>query len=323
MLKKALLPFLMLFYLFASNSSLFAQWKIKIKECAVVKGDWVIFKEIARPTPYCSLEEWKKLKDIKLWKSPPKNRHQIIDQNRLKWLMEYYLGPFSNFCILPNQLVIQRGGRLISKTKLFQMINEKVKKKFAGKEYKIREIKLPDYVFLKEEESKICCKIEPKLKPGPNRVIFTVLNFYKDVKRKIAGSFFLDLWDNVICAARPLNIGDTISPEDITYRKKNLAYLPFKVWDGKGGPWRVKRPIGVGQVIYQKDLEPKPLVLKNQKIFLVYETRFIFLRVPAKALEDGSLGDFIKVMNLQSKRVVIAKIVDKNKVIIPLMGEEQ
>ncbi len=317
MSKKALLPFLIFFYSLILCSPIFAQWKIKIKESAVVKGNWVVFKEIARPTPYCTLEEWNKIKNIKLWKSPLKNRHQIIDQNRLKQLMEYYLGSFSNFCILPNQLVIQRGGKLISKAELIQMIREKVNKKFAGKEYKIREIKLPNYVFLKEEESQIYCKVEPRLKPGPNRVVFIVLNFYKDVKKKIAGSFFLDLWDNVICAARPLNIGDTISPEDITYRKKNLAYLPFKVWNGEGGPWRVKRPIGIGQVIYQKDLEPKPLVLKNQKILLIYESKFISLKVPAKALEDGTLGDLIKVMNLQSKKIVIAKIIDKDKAIIP------
>ncbi len=314
--KKILVPLVsFLICVFAFN--VHAEWKVKVKEWAIIKGDVVCLKDIAYPTPYCSKNQWDHIKDVKLWNAPAKGKQVFIDQERLQGLLRLYLGDFVDFFIIPKQIVIQRGGKIILKNDLYKEIKKKVKSIFYKQEFKIRNLMIPKYLFLKDRDVSIKCKIEPKPRPGSNTVIFEILDPYGEIKKRIAGSFFLDVWEYVVCAARPLNRGDIIKPTDITLRRKNLAYIPFKLWDGKGGPWRVKRPIGIGRVICMNDIEPNPLISKNKKVILMYDKGFVFLRVTAKAIEEGRLGDIIKVLNLQSKKIVFAKVVDKDTVVVP------
>ena len=219
-----------------------------------------------------------------------------------------------NSCDIPDKIQIIKGKYILSKEKLFSLLMNFIKNTSQiGGEIRLRDVVLPEYIILGKGE-KIYIQIYGNtIKPGSNTVYFITLKD-KKITKKRSGRFFLDVFKPVPCAKRPLNIGEPLTPDKITFVKKNLAYLPKNIWDGKTGPYRIKVPIGAMQPITMERLEPIPVVSRGQKVKLVYEGNSIILRTIGRCLEDGNIGDFIKVLNIQSHRVVYAKVVGRETV---------
>jgi flagella basal body P-ring formation protein FlgA len=59
-----------------------------------------------------------------------------------------------------------------------------------------------------------------------------------------------------------------------------------------------------------------PLIAQGSRVSLVFEGPSIRLEVPAEALEDGRTGRSIMVRNLQSDKEILARVKDKNTVVV-------
>ena len=55
---------------------------------------------------------------------------------------------------------------------------------------------------------------------------------------------------------------------------------------------------------------------RDQNVTLIYEAAGLYLTVRGKALENGTEGDVVNVLNLQSKRTVSGVVVGRNQVAI-------
>jgi flagella basal body P-ring formation protein FlgA len=60
----------------------------------------------------------------------------------------------------------------------------------------------------------------------------------------------------------------------------------------------------MGQILRMADLAKADLVQRDQNVSLIYEAPGIYLTMRGKAIDAGTEGDTVSVMNLQSKRVV-------------------
>lgn len=67
---------------------------------------------------------------------------------------------------------------------------------------------------------------------------------------------------------------------------------------------QMRKSVRAGQPLRMTDLAKADLVTRDQNVSLVYEAPGIHLTMRAKAMDSGSEGDTVSVMNLQSKRVV-------------------
>ena len=65
-----------------------------------------------------------------------------------------------------------------------------------------------------------------------------------------------------------------------------------------------QQPLRPGQVIRNADLARPQLVKRNEPVMIVYEVPGIVLTARGRAEENGSLGDTVNVLNIQSKRVI-------------------
>jgi flagella basal body P-ring formation protein FlgA len=79
---------------------------------------------------------------------------------------------------------------------------------------------------------------------------------------------------------------------------------------------QVRRQLRAGQPIRTADLAKPDLVQRDQNVTLVYETAGIYLTMRGKALENGTEGDVVNVMNLQSKRTVSGTVIGRGQVSI-------
>ncbi len=79
---------------------------------------------------------------------------------------------------------------------------------------------------------------------------------------------------------------------------------------------QARRQLRVGQALKTADLARPDLVLKDQAVVLIYQAAGLHLTIRGKALEGGTEGDVVSVMNLQSKRIVTGVVIGRGQVSI-------
>jgi len=79
---------------------------------------------------------------------------------------------------------------------------------------------------------------------------------------------------------------------------------------------QARRPLRAGQAVRVADLAKPDLVQRDQNVTLIYETPGLYLTVRGKALENGTEGDVVNVMNLQSKRTISGTVTGRGQVSI-------
>lgn len=293
-----------------------AQKAFLIKKYAAVHGERVRFDEIAMPQVQWAWQKWPELKDILLW-NISKQQMLVIPAQKLKCDLRRFLGGMADLCFVAGQIVLKRANAVLDKEELRKkaVIFLTEKGAFEGEEVTFRDFRLPEAIFLDQNEV-VDVEAASGLKPGRNSLRFVACGFQGNQVRSYTGSVFIDVWKTVPCAARVVNRKEVLEPSLVRFEKKNLAYVHGEVWDGKGGPWRVKRPVGEGQIFMLSNLESAPLLQRGDKVTLKFQGRFVSLAVPAIVLEDGNVGDDILVKNLQSNRKVRARIVDEATIIV-------
>ena len=126
-------------------------------------------------------------------------------------------------------------------------------------------------------------------------------------------------------AAQDLKAGQIITAADIIVKKsakESVARnaLPMKPEDLIGK--EVKKTIRSGQVFTPNDVRAQVMVAKGKIVTLNFTKGGIMLSAQGKALENGGLGDTVRVMNLQSKSVVQGTVSGPESVSIHTTGKK-
>jgi flagella basal body P-ring formation protein FlgA len=79
---------------------------------------------------------------------------------------------------------------------------------------------------------------------------------------------------------------------------------------------QARRQLRAGQAIKVADLAKPDLVQRDQNVTLIYESPGLYLTVRGKALDGGTEGDVVSVMNLQSKRTISGVVTGRGQVSI-------
>lgn len=130
----------------------------------------------------------------------------------------------------------------------------------------------------------------------------------------------LHVYEPIIVAARPLATRQTVQPEDVTLERKDVTDF------GRGyfsRPEQVvgmvmKRMVGTGAPLVPGMLD-KPIVVKRLALVKIVSTNgAIRIETDGQALQDGRENDLIRVKNLNSNKVLSARVVDETTVEISL-----
>ena len=295
-------------------------WRLKIKEAVAVQTPTVFLGDLAEVIGYMDETAKRELLSRELWAAPLESgRPMAINRDRLASALQQSLGEMAERCLVPGQVVIQRGGKVFSQVDLQQLVARKLAPVMAAMkgEAMLREYKLPPYIFLSDAMGQVIVELPSRVVPG--RLSVRLIETAPDGAslRQFSGNVFLDLWVDVPAVSRPLQKGEMLTPEVLTLERKNAAYIKGEIWDGGGGPWRAKQALGANQPLLLSNIEPMPRVSKGKTLTLVFEKPGIRVEAPAIALADGGIGDSIPVRNTQSNVQVIARVVDHGTVSVP------
>ena len=294
-------------------------WRLRFVEAAAIEGDMVTLGEIAVPAGDIPRHEWETMAKRELWPAPPDNGKAVnMTRPKLQEAVMATMRDLAPYCLFPSSLALQRRGAVMHEPAIQALVVKELTPLVAGIEAdtQFTDFRLPSYIFLKHPGQIV--GLEPQKKIAPGRLNFRIIVKEVDgsVAQRIAGSLFMDAWKEVPSATVALNKGDVLEAAHVGRAKMNLAHLRGTPWDGRGGPWRMVRAVGVQQVIYQNDVAHIPTMSKGSIISLMYESKTVRLQVQAEALADGVVGENIRVKNLQSKKEVYGVVRDASTVVI-------
>jgi flagella basal body P-ring formation protein FlgA len=120
----------------------------------------------------------------------------------------------------------------------------------------------------------------------------------------------------------PIGRGETIKESDITIERRARADIggaaPAAATEVVG--MAAKRALRAGDPVRATDLAKPELVQRNENVTLVFETSGLVLTLRGKAIESGTLGDTVNVLNLQSKRTVQGTVTGPGRITVTSMA---
>ena len=122
---------------------------------------------------------------------------------------------------------------------------------------------------------------------------------------------------HALVVSKSLGKGHILKKEDlkiIEVQRNNGVGIFFKEEDLIGR--RIKTPISAGFLIRTRHLYPDWVISDGDVIEVIDQGRSISVSVKAIALENGQLGEKIRVKNLSSDKIMLAWILNEKKVSI-------
>lgn len=134
--------------------------------------------------------------------------------------------------------------------------------------------------------------------------------------KRTSVSAYIEVWQEVVLAARPLGRNQPITREDLQIERMNMARVPANALlrlDQAIGR-RANRAIAVNSILRVDQVDLPPVVRKGDVVQVLAESGRLKITTQAVAQENGGLGQRIQVMNLASKKNVHARIIDAQTV---------
>lgn len=116
----------------------------------------------------------------------------------------------------------------------------------------------------------------------------------------------VDLYDDVMVAARPLLKGQFIDESAIIYEKRSISRLNngYFTRDNEADQLEARRNLARGTILTPSNLSARMLVRSGQQVTLVLNLNGIQVKSTGQALQSARLGQVVKVRNNQSSRIV-------------------
>lgn len=306
--------------LVATGTAEAALWRLSVKDAACAAGERVLLSEIADPQGEFPADAWAALGATPLWYAPETvGKQTIIPAAKLLEGLRYYLRDAPVEYALPNQLVLSRGGRVVTQETLRTMAVETLTPKLAalGNEARLVAVSVPDHLFLDDQAGGMTVECG-EATAGRMPFRFVISGPGGTVMRQIQAEATVEYYSRVPVAIKPILPRDGAAMEQVAYiwERRNMVNIKGRVFEPGDGQWRARRGVGQGQVIMADDMEPMPLILRGDQVRVVYQGRSIRLTLLAEAVTDGAPGGKITVKGPKGNKEIMGVVRDKSTVVV-------
>lgn len=117
-------------------------------------------------------------------------------------------------------------------------------------------------------------------------------------------------------AARDIRRGITLTADDLRWTVADTANMPYEVIEDESGLVGLiaNQNLRAGQPFRQQSVSQPIAVTKGKLVTLIFNTRIMTLTAKAKVLENGAIGQVIRIINTKSNTTLFAEVVDAETV---------
>jgi flagella basal body P-ring formation protein FlgA len=129
---------------------------------------------------------------------------------------------------------------------------------------------------------------------------------------------WVDIFRNVVCAARNIKRGHIITRDDIYLDRRNISRISDKVITQMDKVIGMVAKHNIREDISLKEwmIERPAIVKKGDIVTIVAQKGPLKITVPGRVLEKGFSGDVIRVENVMSRKEIFAKVVNNKTVMV-------
>ncbi len=262
-----------------------------------------------------------KLRSIYIGKAPLPGRKLHINERQIRLcLKKNKIDPLSVKLHLGKKVEIARNYTLIKQKEIENIIKNFVQRDILQKYNKSRITKICVGQDLILPEGKVTYEVFSPQKIGLTGSIFVPVSFKVNgmFQKKIGVQVFLEVLSDVVVTKRPLARYAVITKDDLLLKTMNARKLSSNVITdiksvlGK----RTKKAINAKTVLKTNLVEFPPLVKRGDVVSMIIEFSGLKIRTIGKIMEKGRKGETLRVLNLDSKRVIYATVLDSKTVTV-------
>ncbi|MGC2855656.1 flagellar basal body P-ring formation chaperone FlgA [Novispirillum sp. DQ9] len=138
----------------------------------------------------------------------------------------------------------------------------------------------------------------------------------RTTRQRVAGMAYDTI--EVPVAVRPLSRDGVITDADIDWVKMRADRVQAGVATDAAQVvgMATKRAVRAGDTLRLRDLARPVLVGRNDLVTMILRSDFMTLTARGRALEDGAMGDTVRIRNERSNKTVLGRVVDSRTVVI-------
>ncbi len=313
------IPLLVFFLLILFGQISFAaNLKIKVFEKTEIENERILLGEISLISADDPLLI-QKIMNIDLGKAPVPGKKKNIKRTSIVFrLKNKGLDPLTLKLFVPDNAEVSRAAKEISKTEIEKIVFSFLEKNLPwdSSRTNIRNIRINSSILL--PKGNISCKVVPTKNAKYLGTTPLSLNFSVNGKfaKRIWVSVYIEVMKDVVVTKRPLGRFKEINENDIYRKSMNLAELPSNVIStceevlGK----RTRRAIDSNVALRTDLVEFPPLVRRGDVVMIIAESENMKITTLGIIKETGRKGDMIKVENLDSSKIIYARVLNSKNV---------
>ncbi|NNF99236.1 MAG: flagellar basal body P-ring formation protein FlgA [Desulfobacteraceae bacterium] len=218
------------------------------------------------------------------------------------------------------QIDVARSSMTVPKKRMVEAIESVIGEKIAGiyEAARIQKIKVPQPVLL--PKGTLSIQIDMGRNTRLLGAVPVAVSLYVDKKyeKKIWATAYIEALTDVVVVKKALGRYQTIDREHLAMEKRDLAKLPesalLRMADAVGK--RTTRSLFPKAVVKSEYVELPPMVRRGDLVTIIAESSEMKLRTRGVIKETGRKGDRIRVANMDSNKIIYARVFDSGTVIV-------
>jgi flagella basal body P-ring formation protein FlgA len=219
---------------------------------------------------------------------------------------------------IPQHVRISRSYVEIDKHKIEKIVTDFITQNIPqdNKTVRIKEIQVPERVVL--SKGRITYKVAaPRRRQLMGQCSIAVdFSVNGHFEKKVRATATVEVWGPVVVTRKPLGRYKPIVEDDIVLQTMDLANLSSNVLTDPAAVLgkRTKRAIGAQTPLRADSVELPPLVKRGDLVVIIAQSKGLKITTRGLVKKKGRLGDRIPVVNVDSKKVLYARVIDSNTV---------
>jgi flagella basal body P-ring formation protein FlgA len=260
-----------------------------------------------------------RLKNIVIGKAPlPGGSHRFDLNDLQKRIKQHHIDLATVIIQAPPQIVVTRSHIEIKKHEIENIVSEFIVQQIPpdNTTMRIKEIRVPGNVIL--PKGRITYNVTaPRKQKLMGRCPITVdFSVNGSVHKKVWTTAMIEVLGSVVVTRKPLGRHKPITEDDIEMQTLDLSNLPANVLTDREAVIgkRTKRAVGAQTPLRADSIELPPLVKRGDLVVIIAESENLKITTLGQVKKKGRRGERIPVVNLDSKKVLQARVVDANTV---------
>jgi flagella basal body P-ring formation protein FlgA len=293
-------------------------WAVQFKTRAAVQKETIFLADIA--TVKGAPRSWvEKIGRVRIGESPEPGEVRLLSREEIIARVEKAnLPPYLSLKNVPEEIEVVREGRPLGQEEVVRILEENLRNLLPDprKTFAVQEIQgFEPFILPPGPYSSEAILPEAAHRGGPMTV---TLSFFQEGRlvQKIRLRARVEIQGFVVAARTGLRRHQEIGENDVHLVKKNLNLLPPDVLtdlkDAVGK--RLTLSVNGQEPLRSSMVEVPPLVKKGDRVLLIVDNSNFKITTFGEVKEDGRRGDWVKLVNVSSKKEVHGRVIDAHRV---------